>query len=104
MDQASLPTAAELEHNVRHFLGYYMIKKFDVLNFLEDTGERLGPSGSEHSPTVSPGDLTAVDKPRCAHAGIYVEGLDAGDDDAQRVQRKWQKPIYTAAPTVVYRC
>ena len=36
--------------------------------------------------------------------GIYVEGLDAGDDDAQRVQRKWQKPIYTAAPTVVYRC
>ena len=38
VDQASLPTAAVLEHNVRHFLGYYMIKKFDVLNFLEDTG------------------------------------------------------------------
>ena len=33
-----------------------------------------------------------------------MEGLDAGDDDAQRVQRKWQKPIFTAAPTVVYRC
>ena len=38
VDQASLPTVAILEHNVRHFLGYYMIKKFDVLNFLEDTG------------------------------------------------------------------
>ena len=38
LDRARLPSAAELSQNVRHFLGYYMIKKFDVLNFLEDTG------------------------------------------------------------------
>ena len=33
-----------------------------------------------------------------------MEGLDTGDEDAQRVERRWLKPIYTAAPTVIYRC
>jgi hypothetical protein len=42
LDRARLPTAVELSQNVRHFLGYYMIKKFDVLNFLEDTGGGKG--------------------------------------------------------------
>lgn len=32
------PDASGWEHAVRHFLGYHMIRAFDVLNFLEDTG------------------------------------------------------------------
>lgn len=38
--QLSLSKVAgkDLCHHVRQFLGYHMIKDFDVLNFLEDSG------------------------------------------------------------------
>lgn len=39
IDRAQLPSPEKLIKNVKHFLGYHMIKQFDVLNFLEDTGE-----------------------------------------------------------------
>ena len=99
IERARLPTAPELSMNVRHFLGYYMIKKLDVLNFLEETGAPRGIPSCSAIPFCLDQDETA-----CLHPpGIYVEGLDTGDEDAQRVERRWLKPIYTAAPTVVYR-
>lgn len=39
IDEAHLPASDKLTRNVRHFLGYHLIKQFDVLNFLEDTGK-----------------------------------------------------------------
>ena len=59
----------------------------DMLNYLKHCSV-LSNNGLSHFGTM---------------IGIYVEGLDTGDDDPQRVSRRWLKPIYTAAPTVVYR-
>ncbi|BDA49589.1 hypothetical protein COCOBI_14-2080 [Coccomyxa sp. Obi] len=72
IDEAHLPASDKLTQNVKHFLGYHLIKQFDVLNFLEDTG-------------------------------TYIEGMEDADDEPDVVERKWLRPLYEAAPTVVHR-
>ncbi|KAK9904819.1 hypothetical protein WJX75_003114 [Coccomyxa subellipsoidea] len=72
IDRAQLPSPEKLIKNVKHFLGYHMIKQFDVLNFLEDTG-------------------------------TYIEGMEDTDDEPDVIERKWLRPVFEAAPTVVHR-
>ncbi len=38
------------------------------------------------------------------HAGLYVEGMESGEEDVAALERRWLKPIYTAAPKLVLRC
>ena len=35
--------------------------------------------------------------------GLYVEGIDRSDGDVAALERRWLKPIYTAAPQLVSR-
>ena len=35
--------------------------------------------------------------------GLYVEGMDRSDGDVAALERRWLKPIYTAAPQLVLR-
>lgn len=37
------------------------------------------------------------------HAGLYVEGMESGEEDVAALERRWLKPIYTAAPKLVLR-
>ncbi|CAK0783434.1 hypothetical protein CVIRNUC_006633 [Coccomyxa viridis] len=62
----------ELCRHVRHYLSYHMIKEFEVLDFLEESG-------------------------------LHVEGMDSSDGDVAALERRWLKPIYTAAPQLVLR-
>ena len=36
-------------------------------------------------------------------AGLYVEGMETGEEDVAALERRWLKPIYTAAPKLVLR-
>lgn len=35
--------------------------------------------------------------------GLHVEGMDSSDGDVAALERRWLKPIYTAAPQLVLR-
>ena len=37
------------------------------------------------------------------HAGLYVEGMESKNEDVAALERRWLKPIYTAAPKLVLR-
>ena len=37
------------------------------------------------------------------HAGLYVEGMESKMEDVAALERRWLKPIYTAAPKLVLR-
>ena len=36
-------------------------------------------------------------------AGLYVEGMEGREEDVAALERRWLKPIYTAAPKLVLR-
>lgn len=46
----------------------------------------------------------AVNSNVAASTGTYIEGMEDADDEPDVVERKWLRPLYEAAPTVVHRC
>ncbi len=104
IDEAHLPAADKLTQNVKHFLGYYLIKQFDVLNFLEDTGElRAQYSTCCLLLSFAGWCSLSVTSNVAATTGTYIEGMVDADDEPDVVERKWLRPLYEAAPTVVHR-
>ena len=37
------------------------------------------------------------------YSGLYVEGMENGEEDVAALERRWLKPIYTAAPKLMLR-
>ena len=36
-------------------------------------------------------------------SGLYVEGMDSDGEDPASLERRWLKPIYSAAPKLILR-
>lgn len=37
------------------------------------------------------------------YSGLYVEGMDSRVEDVAAMERRWLKPIYSAAPRLIVR-
>lgn len=77
-----------------------MIKQFDVMNFLEDTGL---PKHFMVLFNGGPCQMQIISDSLIAAADMYVEGMEETDEEPDVVERKWLRPIYKAAPTLVHR-